>query len=148
MRRAVISTCAQAPKRCYRRRLELSSLKGEGETLHFTRLAIIFLASDTLQTMIMLLTKPILQQCPESRCRFWSWVHRGHVRCGVCSWGDQVLPHRSDPGQPCPGHSDHFSGDTGLPRETREQGGRVCQRIRLRMWYDHRAWRGAGGVGG
>lgn len=28
------------------------------------------------------LTKPILQQCSESKHQSWSWVHRGHTQCG------------------------------------------------------------------
>lgn len=41
-------------QQCYRRQWEFSPLKGEGEILYFTKLAIIFLAPNTLQTMIML----------------------------------------------------------------------------------------------
>lgn len=52
---------------------------------------------------------------------------------GSAAEGNQVLPRGSNPGRPCPGHCDHFSGDTGLPQETREQGGRGCQPIRLQM---------------
>lgn len=42
------------------------------------------------------------------------------------------VTHRSDPDSRAQANLITSSGDTGLPRETREQGGRVCQRIRLR----------------
>lgn len=36
-----------------------------------------------------------------------------------------MLLRRTNPGQPCPGHCGHFSGDTGLPQETRSREGRA-----------------------
>lgn len=58
------------------------------------------------------LTKPISQQCPESKHQSWSWVHRGRLRCGVCSGDNRTLQWGTDPKYPCLSHCNHFSGDT------------------------------------
>lgn len=36
------------------------------------------------------MTQPISQQCSESKHQSWSWVHRGHMPGGACSWGSHV----------------------------------------------------------
>lgn len=81
------------------------------------------------------LTKPILQQCPESKPRSRSWEHGGRTRCGSGAGEHRDSHCRSDPEHPCLSRRHHFSGDTGhVGRRRAGRAGLSANQITNVMW--------------
>lgn len=81
------------------------------------------------------MTQAISQQCSESKHQSWSWVHRGHLPGGACSWGSHVKMQKTSLSESLRlgwGHGTRGKEKWGV-------GGPDCQRIRPLMWCDYRA---------
>lgn len=93
--------------------VRVKSIKGEGEALYFTKLAIVFLAPNILQTMIML-----WQHLSYNSAQRVNISLDPEYTEDICSVGFGAKANRaswcgSDPTHPCLTHCHHLGGATG-----------------------------------